>query len=940
MRTVPRKLPRPGARARAAAFRIGQLGPEQRRVIERSLRPDAIEDLSAVERARLETLLGAFVDVLTDSAGPAAISPAEIGRILARPHRLDVDLRKTRAVAAAAFDLRHEELVASGAALRSDRAGRRAAAPRGGERRALHWLPWRHPLATPVAGAKARAAGFRLEQLDPPQLRAVERALAPDRVADLAPLDRAELESILGAFVDVLTAGAGPGAIEARTLTRIIKRPSRLRVRRGHTAALAKAVFEQRHEELVASGVLAPALAPETMGGPQAGALDLEALPRRHLAALGRHFLRRGVRRLSSRDRSHLEARLEVFLAHAEPGRPASAVAPRRLVTLLEAPSDGSDYAELRFRAQTLAPSWPARGSIDWTRVPGTRTARLEGKLRRAGKATALRVLAAQAVSRHWLVGVARGEIKLPEVVALAVSLLLFVVLERGLIAPDASERWYRSGEPLLWQWLDAASPVRVLLAVTLTFLLAWRVPWTRIEAGPWLRRLATGAALLLALSAWATPPNPYFGRAFVFERAVVLGCGLLTWISPAALVPLLIDWSLFEQQSRFPYSGFELLPALPVVWFLLAVLAVAGWRVLARMDGRVVIALAAMPVVASFFFSGLRVLRLGPHAWTWAVEERPGNLLASAWQHGWLAGLDESMILAARRLLNAGAPALLVPLTVLLVLSPFAFGRRRLATVVFAGLLAAEVVLFLLTGFLWWGWWAVTAMLLGAALTRHAELTPLFRSRLAAVVLAGTAIAPWLLQPRVLAWWSTPYNNRVVVEAVDERGRVGPTTGWYGPYSAPFLLQRLYGIQADARLVDTHGMTSHYGLYRLLSRLSAREGAEVDRLASYMSPPGPDTVAMARRRFDRLVRKAAAEAATQPGWARRLGGLRWLHPLGSNDAPPIHGVRELRVRVEESLMDDDRLVVYRSRVVHRVEVAPAPASRSAALGRPRHPAS
>ena len=941
MTTRTPRVARPGARVRAAGFRLEQLGPGQRRILERALRPDQIADLSPVERARLETLLGAFIDVLTDTAGAEALPARDIVRILRKPHRLNVEVVKVHAVASAAFELRHEELVAGGAA-RSSFGSRGASAPSAVQQsRRLSGLPWRRPLATPLAGAKSRAAAFRLEQLDPQRLRVIERAIAPARISDLAPLDRAELEAHLGAYIDVLTEGTGPGSIELHDLSRILKRPSRLRVATRKVQALSKVVFEQRHEELVAAGALARPGGSGAPGETLAGMLDLETLPAAHLAAVGRHFLRRGTRRLSSRERAHLEAHLQVFLAHSEPGREPAAAAPRRLVELLSTPGGGSDYEELRFRAATLSASWPPRRSIDWTRVPGTRAARLAGEVRKLSKAVAARFLAARAVSRHWLVGVAKGEIKLPDIVALAFSLPLFVVLERTLVAPDASERWYRRSEPLLWQWLDAASPLRVVVAVAITFLVAWRVPWRSFDAESlrWLRPLATAAALLLAVVTCLTPPNPYFGRAFAIDRAILLGCGALTWVSPAALAPLVITWSLFEQQRRFPFSGFELLPALPLLWLLVAILTIAGWRVLARVDGRVAVALAAMPVLSSFFFSGLRLLRLGPDAWTWALEERPGNLLASSWQHGWLSRLDESSILMARRLLNAGAPALLLPLVALLALSPLTFGHRRFAKVVFAGLLAAQLGLFVLTGFAWWGWWLLTGLLAAATVTREAEARWLFTPRMAFGVLAGVALAPWLLQPKVLAWWSTPYNNRLLVEAVDEQGRTYPTTGWYGPYDAPFLLQRLYGVQAEPRLVDTHGMTSHYGLFRLLARLSAQDGREVDRLASALGNPQPEDVARARRRLDRLLRKAAANAQSNEHWPWRTPGLRWLRAFNTNRQASAAPIRALRLRVEESLVDDDRLVVFRSRVVYELKVeddsgsAPSP-PRQATLSR------
>lgn len=517
---------------------------------------------------------------------------------------------------------------------------------------------------------------------------------------------------------------------------------------------------------------------------------------------------------------------------------------------------------------------------------------------------------------------------------------LYCVFLERLLL----SEEGYR--QPVLLVELLRLPPFVVIVVVSLALLAFDVVPrarraapgrlcWPPFEQAPSLRLLVGGVALTLAWAFSTYELNLYLDQAHVLDRVLIVVLAGLVFVHPA-FVPLFVALTagvvhqLDMPPGLFSYSWTDKKLLFEVLLLFCAFSLVRALRPTTRSN--VFLFLTLCLVASHYVEPGLGKARLG-----WVTANQLHHLFVSSWLNGWLRFLDEEVVI---RLAQGLAPAdvALQALTLGIELGAVALlWHKRLTVLFLVAFLFLHTAIYALTGFFFWKWMALHALLL-ALLWRTADTTwldEIFQRRFLVLSLVIVLGLRWLFSPGVLAWFDTPVNNFYELEAVDRRGRSAPLErSFFAPYDFPFVQNRFYFLSDEPVLVNMYGEL-------FASRAVA---------AAVYAADGPDDVVELKRRHGRK-RYDVAVAARFESFVRifvRNANRRGRHerPLPLPPAPPHHAIHaredsytfeapieRVRVYFHETFFDGETVHRLRRELVREIVIEPDAAPSAGPAG-------
>ncbi len=458
----------------------------------------------------------------------------------------------------------------------------------------------------------------------------------------------------------------------------------------------------------------------------------------------------------------------------------------------------------------------------------------------------------------------------------------------------------------------------------------AWFWVWSDLPSGDLLRG---GALLLAGLMTWKTVTEDIdvaAGGALWKGRGLLLVATAGVAWSPIFLVPALYAYTtLFRAWRHHATLPLRLLQALVAFGVTAAAFGAAGWP---PPDAGALLFFALLIQVSHYLITAFAKGLLGPHWYSWILDNRLHHLAASAYSWGWARFVPARahrrfvrLLKTAERPLQAGAFGLeaLVPLALL---------DPDLAVVFLVGLMVFQVFVFASSGILFWDWMVVNGGLVAAiTLAPEAALAKVFGPHALVLGLALMFALPFrgkLWKPIPLGWWDTPLTQRVHWRVRGVSGR------WYGLYN-DFMCphERLYGRIHGAFLVKTPLLTYHLGEVwkrELRDGIRAAQGdlTQLEPLRRRFGIVAYDAAMAAQHRtylqtlFARL--NAGARKSVLPRW------LRWLKAPGGQfyywgDLPAYRRqepVSEVRMVYREELFDGQRFHVVQQREVDRVVVA------------------
>ena len=352
---------------------------------------------------------------------------------------------------------------------------------------------------------------------------------------------------------------------------------------------------------------------------------------------------------------------------------------------------------------------------------------------------------------------------------------------------------------------------------------------------------------------------------------------------------------------------------------FLILFVAFLGTRLVTRAGLSVLLAATLILIGGAFSHAALSKLALGPHFWTWPLENSTSNILVSAYvSGGWLRPLGDQRVIALAGFLARLDPVIGVLTVVAEIGGLLVLVSPRVARSLFLIWIGLHATILLTTGIFFWKWilFEVGCLLwlrqLGRTLETQRFVGSAFARTTAIFGMLAMLITPRLYRNVDFAWFDTRLAGWFEMTGVGASGqtyRIDPR--FFAPYDTTFQQSRFHYLRDGTALVGTYGVTHSYAIFSALERSSARDVAGVEtRLGTRLGNP---RIAQHWAQFvSTWFRASAARGA-------RNVVPRWLSPpfhFQTFAAPntyqgqePLH---ELRVEYLETFHEPDRLVPLR----------------------------
>lgn len=480
--------------------------------------------------------------------------------------------------------------------------------------------------------------------------------------------------------------------------------------------------------------------------------------------------------------------------------------------------------------------------------------------------------------------------------------------------------------------------------------LSARQLSWKNLDPGG---RTRVFILIVAGLFAWVYSTfdiNFYLDQVHLIDRLILVSLWALAWLHPI-IVPFFVAQVLvLAIQLHFPLpEGDWMWPdkRLPIDTLILfqGFLLLKGAAQLLRMRLHpLLFPFATLCLTgASYVHAGVNKARIGPHWWSWMLDNETSNLIVSAHlQANWLGSWSNDAILRWSQHLSIANP-LLGGFSFCAELSAIALLLHWKATrVILIALVAMHVGIVSTTGIFFWKWIVFDATLLGYLhyLRRDAQQRErkageearfdLFGWRHAIIGAVAIASGPSYARLVPLAWMDTQYVNfsrYVGTTANGERYTIDPY--FFAPYDVLFTQSRFFYLDKNSTLVGTYGVSPSYTLAQALDNISSMDQlGRIRRVAArrYYDPTHAHAFTDFLRRF---VINAHARGGN-PAWLRRIA------PPYHFQRRPLEGAYAFQaelVKVEivgyEYFHQDGRLYELASRPITSVDLVPPPTGTS-----------
>ena len=369
-----------------------------------------------------------------------------------------------------------------------------------------------------------------------------------------------------------------------------------------------------------------------------------------------------------------------------------------------------------------------------------------------------------------------------------------------------------------------------------LAFSLAPRRAWWRLP--PPARRFWLPAAVAVLAVTWHLTTlefNWALDRSFAPDRVLLAALAVASVMHPAFLAAFVVAAHAFTGQLNIPPMRFSWLDTNVLFHVMLAVFlwtTLHDLRVPRRLaaSGRLHIpagsgwALLLGVFGAWYFLPALGKMRIG-----WLQNEETSNLFFNVYeQFGWLGFLDPALHLALGQWIDRLSPLLqligVLTETVVILL----FVSRRITIGILAMCLSMHLMIFGMTGILFWKWAVVLAAIIfvfariGRENWRRAFPRATMLTATASIIVIYALVGA---RPSILAWYDSALVYRFTMEATGESGtRYELMPAQLGPYDSRFVQSRFYFLTDTPRLVDGHGALWNLTAYRAIGEAETKE--------------------------------------------------------------------------------------------------------------------
>ncbi|WAS91508.1 hypothetical protein [Nannocystis punicea] len=504
----------------------------------------------------------------------------------------------------------------------------------------------------------------------------------------------------------------------------------------------------------------------------------------------------------------------------------------------------------------------------------------------------------------------------------------LDVAVRRGLLhrLADAAGRRHRALAPAL-----GAGGLAVLVATC---------PWEHVPQVEVARVLMLGLSVMLTWKVVTKDLDPAIGESHAGARLAMLGACVGLWFSPAFVLVVLLQltrpFAQWRHHAILPLRSLQAAAAFVAVAQLAAPLP--DFAAAYAPDAATLLFFVLTIHASHYVSAGLAKVRLGDRWYSWVRDNRLHYMAANAYAWGWGRFVSWPTWRRFVRLIARGDRPLQAGSLALELLAPLALLAPEAALLACAAWSAFHLAVLACGAFWFWDWVGANLVLALALLALpESQYGALFGWQSVLASVAFIAVFPLrnrLWGPTLLAWWETPFTQRMHWLV---RGESGTTYEVYSDFMCPH--ERLYGKVHACFLAPVPLITSHLGTVWDAAHRDAvcAAGPEPQGLDAVRARFGvqPRDERLARNHVDYLHRffgslNAGARKHVLPAW------LRWLKAPGGHyyywgDLPAFRGQERVvaaSLRFREQYFDGEQLVSIRDELVQELVIDEASARR------------
>ncbi len=467
------------------------------------------------------------------------------------------------------------------------------------------------------------------------------------------------------------------------------------------------------------------------------------------------------------------------------------------------------------------------------------------------------------------------------------------------------------------------------LTALALVLTPWWR--WDAIDAHNLLRPIILFASGIVTWRAISMDVELASGTSYPVCRLLTVLAWIGVWFHPGSLI-LLLHTGITWLRSNYHHQHLAIRTML---MFLACLGALPFLSVVGPLLNAAEVIDFTTPVLflflclcgSHYFVSGMKKLSLGPHWYSWMLDNRLHAIVISAYLWGWLRFLPEARVIRFVRSLRPFDRLIQIGTLAVEVGAVFILFDQWLCLGLIIMFIVFQLMVAALSGILFWQYMVVNSLLVWAVWNLPPDVAgPLFGFQNGLVAAAILVLLPYqrkVWAPLHLGWWDTPFSCRVHYEV---KGKSGTWYGLYNDFMCPN--ERIFGQIYGAFLSDEKRITCHIGETEKREQFDALNavGEDLSKLEQAKEELG-------RSRYDSNLEAVHDRYITaffrnfNAGHRKRLFPV-WLKAPGGQlfywgELPRFSGqepIYELVIHYREHYFDGRRVVRVTDRVVKEFE--------------------
>ncbi|MEL7265002.1 MAG: hypothetical protein AAFP69_09400, partial [Planctomycetota bacterium] len=305
----------------------------------------------------------------------------------------------------------------------------------------------------------------------------------------------------------------------------------------------------------------------------------------------------------------------------------------------------------------------------------------------------------------------------------------------------------------------------------------AYWLPWSFVSGHEWLAWFVAGIACMLAWKGSTQDIDPIVGNTFAAARCLAPLCALMCLVSPLPLIAVLLlltdPLRVWQHHATMPMRMLQAVAAYVLYCAVCAILqgryaimvadessTVAGdWPWWVPMDAGGLVFFLVIIQVSHYWITAFAKGWLGPHWYSWMIDNRLHHLAANAYSWGWAKFLPWSVWSRVVGITRRCEKPMQVFAFVLEAIAPLALLDIRIAMVLGIVWASFHVGIFLVSGLFFWEWIGTNlllAMLLWFSFGADAAFGP-WHLLIGIVYMVAFPLRHKLWKPMPLGWWDTP---------------------------------------------------------------------------------------------------------------------------------------------------------------------------------------